>query len=189
MILAGTVLPPDIAAKTDDLRAAYQATCAPSCSRRICATSTCSAADGHPAGDLRLLVDRLRLARRVTEPIQALADGTRRISQGDLDHRVEVAVDDELRILVDGFNHMTEELKRSRELVDRQYRELQTFQQASPGGAAERRRRRHRHRPDERILTCNGAALDILAQREEDVLGRAFGGLGRRRARQAAWSC
>ena len=114
----------------------------------------------------------LRLARRVTEPIQALADGTRRISQGDLDHRVEVAVDDELRILVDGFNSMTEELKRSRGLVDRQYRELQTsnkrlqavLQNVAAGVIA--------ISPDERILTCNGAALDILAQREEDVLGQ-----------------
>ena len=173
VILAGTVLPPDIAAKTDDLRAAYQAYL----------RTTVQQENLRDVYLQALLVVTLlvifafssiglRLARRVTVPIQALADGTRRISQGDLDHRVEVAVDDELRILVDGFNSMTEELKRSRGLVDRQYRELQTstkrlqavLQNVAAGVIA--------ISSDERILTCNGAALDILAQREEDVLGK-----------------
>ncbi|MDA8017218.1 MAG: ATP-binding protein [Thermoanaerobaculia bacterium] len=173
VILAGTVLPPDIAAKTDELRAAYQAYLRTSVQQE-------NLRDVYLQNLLMvtLLVIfafssiGLRLARRVTVPIQALADGTRRISQGDLDHRVEVAVDDELRILVDGFNNMTEELKRSRELVDRQYRELRSsnkrlqavLQNVAAGVIA--------IRSDERILTCNGAALDILAQREEDVLGR-----------------
>ncbi len=39
----------------------------------------------------------LYLARRVTLPIQALAEGTRRISGGDLSHRVDVEADDEPR--------------------------------------------------------------------------------------------
>ena len=52
----------------------------------------------------------LYLARRVTVPIQALAEGTRRVAGGDLAHRVEVPADDELGVLVDSFNRMTEEL-------------------------------------------------------------------------------
>ncbi len=54
----------------------------------------------------------LYLARRVTVPIQALAEGTRRISGGDLAHRVDVEADDELGVLVDSFNRMTAELER-----------------------------------------------------------------------------
>ena len=56
----------------------------------------------------------LYLARRVTVPIQALAEGTRRISGGDLGHRVDVEADDELGVLVDSFNGMTGELRATR---------------------------------------------------------------------------
>ncbi len=39
----------------------------------------------------------LYLARQITVPIQALAEATKRISDGDLDFQVEVDADDELR--------------------------------------------------------------------------------------------
>ncbi len=57
----------------------------------------------------------LYLARRVTIPIEAVAEGTRRLAEGDLDHRVEVPADDELGVLVDSFNRMTEQLKSNKE--------------------------------------------------------------------------
>jgi two-component system nitrogen regulation sensor histidine kinase NtrY len=60
----------------------------------------------------------LYLARRVTIPIQALADGTRRISEGDLGYRVDVAADDELGVLVESFNRMTADLERGRALLE-----------------------------------------------------------------------
>jgi two-component system nitrogen regulation sensor histidine kinase NtrY len=71
----------------------------------------------------------LYLARRVTVPIQALAEGTRRISGGDLSHRVEAVADDELGVLVDSFNRMTEELASNKELLERGNRELTTSNQ------------------------------------------------------------
>ena len=66
----------------------------------------------------------LYLAKRVTVPIQALAEGTRRISQGDLNTRVDVEAGDELGVLVDSFNRMTAELKANKELLERSNREL-----------------------------------------------------------------
>ena len=66
----------------------------------------------------------LYLARRLTEPIQALAEGTRRISEGELDYRVEVAAADELGVLVESFNRMTSELERSEQLLQESNREL-----------------------------------------------------------------
>jgi nitrogen fixation/metabolism regulation signal transduction histidine kinase len=63
----------------------------------------------------------LYLSRRVTAPIQALAEATERISLGDLGHRVEVEADDELRRLVGSFNAMTAEVEKSRaELIQAQ---------------------------------------------------------------------
>jgi two-component system nitrogen regulation sensor histidine kinase NtrY len=54
------------------------------------------------------------LARGITDPIQKLAEGTRRVAQGDLDHQIEMVADDELGILVASFNKMTSDLKKSK---------------------------------------------------------------------------
>ncbi len=175
VVVAGTVMPADIAEQSENLQLAHQSYLQLAVSRE----------------DLRavylgnlLMVTLLvvlafssigqRLARRVTEPIQALADGTRRISSGDLDQLVEVAVDDELGVLVDGFNHMTRELKRNKELVERSNRELKdankrvaaVLQNVAAGVVS--------IDAGSRILTCNGAALDILHQRAEDVIGHSI---------------
>ncbi|MFN7942945.1 MAG: ATP-binding protein [Thermoanaerobaculia bacterium] len=121
----------------------------------------------------------LYLARRVMTPIQALAEGTRRISSGNLDERIEVAADDEMAGVVESFNRMTEELARNRELVERSTRELRAANQRiaeerglvgailenlaagvvslDPGG---------------RILTANAAALQMLRQEESALVGR-----------------
>jgi two-component system nitrogen regulation sensor histidine kinase NtrY len=114
-------------------------------------------------------------------PTQALAEGTRRISGGDLSHRVEVVADDELGVLVDSFNRMTEELGSNKELLERSNRELTTSNQRLAderaliaavlenvaAGVVSIDSQGH-------IFTCNGAALDMLRQREEDVVGRPF---------------
>lgn len=172
VVVAGTVLPPDIAEKSESLVLAYQSYLRLAVER----------VDLRAAYLLNLLMVTLlvvlafssiglRLARRITEPIQALADGTRRISSGDLDHRVEVAVDDELGVLVNAFNQMTQELKRNKELVDTQNRQLThtnkriaaVLQNVAAGVLS--------ISAEDKILTCNGAALEILGQRAEDVIG------------------
>src|SRR3954463_301291 len=127
----------------------------------------------------------LYLARRVTLPIQALAEGTRRISGGDLSHRVEVEADDELGVLVSSFNRMTGELASSKDLLERGNRELTASNERL---AAERALIAAVLEnvaagvvsidSQGRIFTCNGAALDMLRQQEEDVVGRPF---------EAAW--
>jgi two-component system nitrogen regulation sensor histidine kinase NtrY len=66
----------------------------------------------------------LTLARRITTPIEALAESTRRIAGGDLDARVDVNAGDELGILVDSFNTMTSELRDNRARLERTNIEL-----------------------------------------------------------------
>jgi len=53
------------------------------------------------------------LAKGVTVPIQDLAEATRKIAQGDLNHQIEIVADDEIGVLVDSFNQMTRDLKKS----------------------------------------------------------------------------
>lgn len=121
----------------------------------------------------------LVVARQVTVPIQALAEGTRRISQGDLSHRVDLPGDDELGVLVESFNRMTEELAQNRRLIEQSHLELldanerlaeeraliaAVLENVAAGVIS--------IDDDGRILTCNGAALAMLQQREEEVRER-----------------
>jgi two-component system nitrogen regulation sensor histidine kinase NtrY len=121
----------------------------------------------------------LYLARQVTQPIEALAEGTRRISGGDLSHRVEVPADDELAVLVSSFNMMTAELQRSRREREERTQELQAanrqlaeergllvavLQSVAAGVIAVDR--------EERVFLCNDAALAMLRQSEAEVRDR-----------------
>jgi two-component system nitrogen regulation sensor histidine kinase NtrY len=121
----------------------------------------------------------LYLARRVTVPIQALAEGTRLIGLGQLDHRVEVDADDELGVLVDSFNRMTEELRRNKEVIERSHDELVVAnrrlaeERALIGAVLDNVAAGVISVDGEgNIFTCNNAALGILRQRAEEVEGR-----------------
>jgi two-component system nitrogen regulation sensor histidine kinase NtrY len=65
------------------------------------------------------------LARGITVPIQQLAEGTRKVAAGDLGFRVEAKADDELGMLVESFNKMTEDLGKSKSELTRANEELQ----------------------------------------------------------------
>lgn len=67
----------------------------------------------------------LYLARGITVPIQRLAEGTREVAAGNLAYRVTVEADDEVGILVDSFNKMTEDLALSKAKLERAYGDLQ----------------------------------------------------------------
>ncbi len=67
----------------------------------------------------------LFLAKQVTIPIQALAEGTREVSSGNFDYQVPEQAQDELGILVRSFNSMTTQLRDSRSQIDQFTRNLQ----------------------------------------------------------------
>jgi two-component system nitrogen regulation sensor histidine kinase NtrY len=51
------------------------------------------------------------LAKEITVPIHELAEGTHAIASGNLDYRINVESEDEIGLLVNSFNRMTEDLK------------------------------------------------------------------------------
>jgi len=59
------------------------------------------------------------LARRMTEPIRQLEDGTERIGAGQFDHRIDIRTGDELQRLADSFNAMAADLAVSQERQER----------------------------------------------------------------------
>jgi PAS domain S-box-containing protein len=67
----------------------------------------------------------LYLAKQVTVPIQALAEGTREISSGNFDYQVPEQAHDELGYLVRSFNSMTTQLRDSRSQIDQFTHNLQ----------------------------------------------------------------
>jgi two-component system, NtrC family, nitrogen regulation sensor histidine kinase NtrY len=67
----------------------------------------------------------LFLAKQVTVPIQALAEGTREVSSGNFDYQVPEQAQDELGILVRSFNTMTTQLRDSRSQIDQFTKNLQ----------------------------------------------------------------
>ena len=60
----------------------------------------------------------LYLAKRITRPVQMLAEGARAIGAGQLDLRIEPETNDELGSLVESFNMMAAELRTSKERLD-----------------------------------------------------------------------
>ncbi len=58
------------------------------------------------------------LAKTITIPIMRLADGTRRIAEGDLDFALDIQSDDEIDSLVAAFNKMTSDLRIGRQQLE-----------------------------------------------------------------------
>ena len=121
----------------------------------------------------------LYLARRITVPVQALAEATKRISEGDLDVQVDVDADDELGVLVHSFNSMTAELQRNKELLEESNLELVSSNQRLAEeraviGAVLQNVAAGVISVDEDgfVLTCNGAAQQMLQQKGADVVGK-----------------
>lgn len=69
------------------------------------------------------------MAKLITIPLMELAEGTRRIAEGDLSFTLKVNADDEIGVLLNSFNKMTKDLRKGRdqeELTAQKLREQNT---------------------------------------------------------------
>ena len=67
----------------------------------------------------------LHLARGITDPIAELAEGTREVAAGNLRYKVQARAEDEIGVLVQSFNRMTDDLSESKRRLETAYLELQ----------------------------------------------------------------
>ena len=67
----------------------------------------------------------LYLAKRITRPVQKLAEGARAIGAGQLDFRLEPETSDEMGSLVEAFNMMAAELRTSQEKLEQSRKDLE----------------------------------------------------------------
>jgi two-component system, NtrC family, nitrogen regulation sensor histidine kinase NtrY len=97
----------------------------------------------------------LYLARGLSAPIKALAEGSEEIAQGNFSHRVSVLAEDELALLVDNFNQMSATLEAN--TIERQERRryIETVLQTLSTGVVSL------NAADE-ITTINQAAIKML---------------------------
>ena len=121
------------------------------------------------------------LARGITVPIEKLAEATRAVSDGDLEHRVDTQADGEVGILVGAFNSMTEELmankekieessetlRRSNLEIDRRRRYMEAMLENIGAGVISINRRG-------RVTILNKAAGELLGIEPQNAVGRMF---------------
>jgi two-component system, OmpR family, phosphate regulon sensor histidine kinase PhoR len=114
-------------------------------------------------------------ARRITRPVEALTGAARRVQAGDLEARADISGQDEVADLADAFNLMTEsvagmtgELRDAAEEQARLRGRLETVVNSMGDGliAVD---------AQERVVTYNPAAAEILGRPREEVLNRALG--------------
>ncbi|MGQ9654872.1 MAG: sensor histidine kinase [Thermodesulfobacteriota bacterium] len=121
------------------------------------------------------------LAKQITIPLQALADKTREVALGHLDFQLEEGSRDEIGTLIDSFNSMTQQLKRSQQALEASHRDLQRATVEAD------QRRRYMEivlenvatgvvslDQEDRITTVNRAAQEILGVRADRALGRRY---------------
>ena len=112
-------------------------------------------------------------AQRLLEPIRELARGTRAVARGEYGERLAVSRLDDLGMLLQSFNEMTERLAEAREaaeasqrLVERQRAYLETLLENLSSGVVSLD-------PQGRLRTLNRAAAQILGVRApERLIGR-----------------
>lgn len=119
------------------------------------------------------------ISRRITVPVQALAEGTRTLAKGEFGHRIELQAGDEFGLLINSFNTMAGQLEQQRMALTDSNQELLTLntrldderaflstvlESVSSGIIA--------LSEDHRILTINPSAMRIL-QVGRDSFGRS----------------
>ncbi len=120
-----------------------------------------------------------RLAKELSAPIMALAQGTERIAKGDLSVRLEDTSKDEMGVLVRSFNRMAEDLEAMRSgltaanfklsstnrEIEERGRYIETVLNNIAAGVISLDQ-------EGRVSTVNKAAADMLDVKIEDIVGR-----------------
>ncbi|HMC81624.1 MAG TPA: ATP-binding protein, partial [Candidatus Polarisedimenticolia bacterium] len=114
---------------------------------------------------LLLTVLAHHLARRIAEPISALAEASRRIEGGDYDAEVRVTARDEAAQLIDSFNRMAASLRRQREDLRRRSDYIEKILLNATTGVISTD-------PAGRVVTINPAARLLLRLSEANPEGK-----------------
>jgi PAS domain S-box-containing protein len=104
----------------------------------------------------------LQFAGAITSPIKELTASASILGKGNLEHRVTVDSDDEVRQLADSFNEMAEELKTYRENLLTALNRLQVLTDTTPDGVMI-------HRASGEILDVNQTCCALYGYSREEL--------------------
>lgn len=104
------------------------------------------------------------VARGLTVPIKALAQGADEIARGNLSHRVDVLAEDELALLVATFNEMSQKLEENSEEISERRRYIETVLESLPTGVIS-------FDAEGRIGTMNRAANAMIGPTDAKITG------------------
>ncbi len=104
------------------------------------------------------------VAKGLTRPIKSLAEGADEIAKGNLGHRVEVAAEDELALLVASFNDMSAKLEENAAELSTRRKYIETVLQTLWTGVISFDDRN-------RVTTINNAAKNILRLEDGEFSG------------------
>jgi len=108
------------------------------------------------------------VARGLTVPLKALAEGADKIARGDLKHRVDVFAEDELALLVSTFNQMSAKLEENSFELSERRRYIETVLQSLSTGVIS-------FDGANRITTINQSAIEILKLETADFTDYELG--------------
>ena len=116
---------------------------------------------------LATIINAYFMARALERPIRQLVDGTKRLAEGDLSHRVPLHSKDEIGQLAEPFNSMAEKLKKSRQelLASKAYTDNIIRSMSNSLLVINK---------DQTIRAANQATYDLLGYTQEELLGKPF---------------
>ena len=116
---------------------------------------------------LATIINAYFMARALERPIKQLVDGTNRLAEGDLTHRVAVNSRDEIGQLAASFNVMAEKLKSSRqELIAAKAYTDNIIRSMSNSLLVVNK--------DQTIRAANQSTYDLLGYTREELIGKPF---------------
>jgi PAS domain S-box-containing protein len=118
-------------------------------------------------GIIAVLVNAYFMARALEKPIKELVNGTKRLADGELTHRVEIHSKDEIGQLAESFNSMAVKLKKSRQelLAAKAYTDNIIRSMSNSLLVINK---------DTSIRAANQATYDLLGYSREEVIGKPF---------------
>ena len=116
---------------------------------------------------LATIINAYFMARALEKPIRQLVEGTDRLADGDLTHRVKVHSKDEIGQLATSFNSMAEKLKKSRQelLAAKAYTDNIIRSMSNSLLVVNK---------NQTIRAANQATYDLLGYTSEELLGKPF---------------
>lgn len=114
------------------------------------------------------------LARELTVPVERLVRGAQAVGAGNLDVTIERTGHDEIGVLVESFNKMTQDLKENRERLDSASHALENRRAELEAVLASIGAGVIVMDSEGSVTTFNRAAAQILETQENEVLGKTF---------------